>query len=320
MVIHSQISDFGFRISDFGFPNPQSAIRNPTIQPSRIMEDLKHSRKYRYLCDDTLVRIAAWAAVRAKSQKEATRRAKRKLHQVYGAYLEKWDFEHAECILDELRPDADSQAVRTVCRQIMQQHTSTKERVGLLEPLYTSIFAITGRPRRILDLGCGLHPFALPWMGLSRDVRYLAWDMDHRIVALVNRFLTIMGLEPHAQCRDMLVSSSTAQADVAFVLKMLPCLEQQEKGCSVRLLRDINAPFIVVSFPVHSIGGRGKGMRKHYAQIMEDILSELAWRSVPMEFQEELFFVLHRGRSEETENRNPLPQTAVRWDGLPSLR
>jgi len=290
------------------------------IDTSQIVEELKRSRKYRHLCEDTLVRVAAWAAVRAKSQKDATQKAKRKLHQVYGAYLEAWDFEHAGRMLGALRPGADPEAARKVCRQIMQQHTSTKERLGHLDTLYASLFAITGRPQRILDVGCGLHPFALPWMELPGEVVYFAWDIDERVVALVNRFLTMMGSEPHARCRDVLVSSPTAQADVAFVLKMLPCLEQQEKGCSVRLLRDINAPFIVVSFPVHSIGGHGKGMRKHYAQMMENISAELGWRGVPLEFREELFFVLHRGRSEETENRNPLPQTAVRWDGLPSLR
>ena len=63
--------------------------------------------------------------------------------------------------------------------------------------------------------------------------------------------------------------------DVVFLLKSLPCLEQQEKGFGARLLREANARFAVISFPARSIGGRDKGMVRHYERFMKKMAGEL---------------------------------------------
>jgi len=264
------------------------------IQLADVVEELGRSRKYRHLCRDTLRRIAFWSASRSSSQNEALKRAKRKLHQVYGAYLQGWDPQVAHGLLDSLPPTPQEDVLQAVCRQILNQHTSTRERQGALEKLYAAIFEIVGRPKRLLDLGCGLHPFALPWMGLPPDCEYLAWEVDRRMVDLVNRFLTILGRRPSAQCRDVLANGPPRQADVVFLLKMLPCLEQQERGCSEPLLRSLATPFVVVSFPARSIGGREKGMRAHYASAMGSILAECPWPVSTMEHGEEIFFILNK--------------------------
>ena len=58
------------------------------VDCSEIVHGLKRSRKYAHTCEETLMRVAAWSAERHRSPKEALKAAKRKLHQVYGAYLE----------------------------------------------------------------------------------------------------------------------------------------------------------------------------------------------------------------------------------------
>lgn len=261
---------------------------------------VKGSRKYRHLCDETVQRIVAWAATRSRTQKEMVARARRKLHQVYGAYLSGWDAEHAGQLLDTLAPGCPEERVRAVCRDVMALHASTRERLPLLDALYGQIFAVTGVPRRVLDLGCGLHPFALPWMGLAPDADYTAWEIDETIVALANRFLRATGRTGgagrpgRAVCRDVLASEPAEPADLVFLLKMLPCLEQQEKGSGARLLSGLRAPFVVVSFPNESLGGRAKGMRAHYAAVMEQVASGLGGGLVRIEHEPETFYVLCR--------------------------
>jgi len=52
----------------------------------RIAELLAAAPKYRNVSPETLSRVAAWASVRYRSDKEILKAAKRKLHQVYAAY------------------------------------------------------------------------------------------------------------------------------------------------------------------------------------------------------------------------------------------
>ena len=92
----------------------------------------------------------------------------------------------------------------------------------------------------------------------------------------------------------MLVSAPAEPADVAFLLKMLPSLEQQEKGSSARLLGALRAPFVVVSFPTESLGGREKGMRVHYASFADNIAQEYGCLAATIEHPSETFYVLER--------------------------
>jgi len=254
--------------------------------------------------------VAAWSAERSRSPKDTLKRARRKLHQVYAAYLEQKDPALAGEMLDELPDRPDELTLRDTCRSILQLHASTRERMGMLEEFYESIFAITGLPGRVLDVGCGLNPFAIPWMGLPPGASYNAWEIDSCVVSLVNRFLPLVNLAPLADCRDILTdppSDSAERVDVAMLLKMLPCLEQQAAGCSLSVLRAMPARFVVVSFPTHSLGARSgrkprsqgnlratKNMSAHYAAGMENIISQTKWHARRIFFEEELVFVLEK--------------------------
>ncbi len=263
-----------------------------TIEIEEVVAKVQSARKYRYLCRDTIARVASWAVVRSRSPKDAAKRTKRKLHQIFGAYLPQLDFEAARRLLRQIPQGTDLERAKPVCLTIMRQHTSTRERLEILGDLYASVFRITGTPNRVIDLGCGLHPFALPWMNLPTDAEYCAWEIDERIVDLVSRFFSLLGFAGSAHCKDILVIKQEKPADVVFMLKMLPCLEQQDKGCTTRLLAAIDASFVVASFPVRSIGGSDKGMRAHYTKVMEQSLGKSGYPFAKLPYREEVFFVI----------------------------
>ena len=64
------------------------------------------------------------------------------------------------------------------------------------------------------------------------------------------------------------------QADIAFMLKLLPVLEAQSTGSGFRLARDLNVRHLVITYPLKSLGGREKGMARHYSVAFETALAE----------------------------------------------
>lgn len=248
----------------------------------RLADLLAAAPKYRNLSRETLARVAAWAAIRYRSDKEVLKAAKRKLHQVYAAYLSP----KAAARLAQLA--AGPREPRAACLEAMSFHASTTERLPILEELYGRIFAVTGTPGRVLDLACGLHPFGLPWMGLSEGASYHAMDIDCELMALLGGFF------PHlvAECRDILVRPPEEPADVAFLLKAVPVLEQQERGASLRLLRALRSRYAVVSFPIQSLGGRGKGMKEHYGAMAEGLIETLGTDAEVLRYPSEVFYIV----------------------------
>lgn len=259
-----------------------------------VVEALQDSPKYRHVCDQTLDRIAQRSLRQSRSLKEAVKRAKRKLHQVCAGFTSQRAIDRASARLEQVEPDADPAAQKRLGLELLREHASTRERIGLLDRFYRAIFAISGVPNRVLDLGCGLHPFALPWMELPGEAQYEAWDVDKRLVALLDRHFAGISSRAVARCRDVTISPCDEPADLAFLLKMVPTLEQQEKGGALRLLRQIPAPCVAVSFPTASLGGRQKGMRAHYAELMADLLAQTQWTAQRIDFDAELLFVVKK--------------------------
>src|SRR5688500_2168800 len=84
---------------------------------------------------------------------------------------------------------------RAACADALRAHASTRERQPHVEAFYAGIWEHTGAPSRVLDLGCGLGPLALPWMGLADDTFYFASDVDRRPLSAVAELLELRSEE-----------------------------------------------------------------------------------------------------------------------------
>jgi 16S rRNA (guanine(1405)-N(7))-methyltransferase len=275
----------------------------------QIVSAVSASKKYGSICADTVRRIAERELAGHGNLRSATKAAKRRLHQVYGAFEQPFDYDAAYEQLALAYGSGSELEVKAACRAIMALHSSTRERLPFLDRFYPAIWSITGRPSSILDLGCGLNPLAIPWMGLSpspgqpsgviggppSQVRYVALDIDADRIRFLNRTLALAGFEPLARCQDVLLSPFPA-AGVALLLKMSPSLERQERGATLRLLEEIRAPFVAASFAVTSLGGREKGMLAHYERRFLRLVESRGWPVEKLEFDAELVFVVHKGQ------------------------
>ena len=232
----------------------------------QVVSAVASSKKYGAICPDTVRRIAAreLAAEPHAGVKALVKATKRGLHQICGAFEQAPDYEAAFQQIEAAYRTGSTAEIEAACRRVLALHSSTRERLPILDQLYARIWQITGRPGSILDLGCGLNPVALPWMGLAAGSRYTALDIDTAGIQLVNRYLQLAGFEPLARRQDILAQPPADPADVALLLKTSSTLERQEKGATGRLVEALRAPFVVVSFAVKSLGGRDKGMPAHY--------------------------------------------------------
>ncbi len=270
---------------------PQSLISN--LQLDELVTAVLSSPKYRHITPDFVRNVGSRELSKRRTQKEAVKATKNKLHQVAGAYLEA-ETQYAAWLneLEQASRSGDRERFLKVCTQAMSYHSSTAERLTLLDRFYATTLAGLPPIHSILDVACGLNPLAIPWMALEENADYYVVDIYQDMVDFLHRFMTLTSVRGHAQAGDVLQLQDypSQPVDVALVLKGVPCLEQVDKSAGQRLLDTLNATHLLVSFPVHSLGGRSKGMAATYEAHFRQLVAGRSWRIERFEFTTELVF------------------------------
>jgi ribosomal RNA methyltransferase FmrO len=258
---------------------------------AEIVERVLRSVRYRDIDRSMLARLADEELARARNPDDAVKRVKRRLHQAVGAFR---GTARPDAIAAAWSGDLTARDFRVACAEALRAHASTRERLQSLERFYEGIWSLTGLPARLLDLGCGLNPLTLPWMGLASGAVYLASDVDQRPLATVASFLELVGQPHEVEALDVVERPPTQAADVALMLKLVTTLDRQLPEAAAHLLRALRVRHAVVSFPKHSLSGRGKGMQRTYRERLDRLVAdaarvtEVAEASLP----NELVFVL----------------------------
>jgi 16S rRNA (guanine(1405)-N(7))-methyltransferase len=260
---------------------------------AEIVERVRRSSRYRDVDPALLGRLAAEELPKARNADDAVKRVKRRLHQAVGAFRGE---RHGD-LLDDVRAawhgDLTDAAFRAACADVMRSHASTRERLPFLDTVYMRIWETTGVPVTLLDVGCGLGPLALPWMGIGHAT-YLAGDVDDRPLATVRGFFELVGQPGSVRTLDAVAGVPSDGADVALLLKLVPTLDRQDPGAAGRLIRELDVRHAVVSFPARSLGGRGKGMDRTYRERLDRLIEESprVTATTEVSVSNELVFVL----------------------------
>jgi 16S rRNA (guanine(1405)-N(7))-methyltransferase len=257
----------------------------------RIVEEVLASRRYRWLAPEFVSRVAAREGRHVRRHADAVKATKARLHQVYGAYVQELASDDMVRAVDDAREKGPA-AVRDTCRRLMAEHASTRERLPILERYYVELFALTGPPRSVVDLACGLGALALPWMELPEGATYTAYDVDRRYVEIGAAALRACGVPGRMALRDVVTSPPEEAVDVALLLKAAPCLEQQGPGSARRVLEGVRSRHVAVSFPTQSLGGAGKGMVAHYRQLMAALIEGTPWAVRELLYPQELVCIV----------------------------
>ncbi len=241
-----------------------------------IVDRVLRSARYRDVDRAMLDRLAAEELPKARNVDDAVKRVKRRLHQAVGAYRGARATDVLAAVRTSWDGDVTDLVFRAACAEVLRTHASTAERLPHLERFYGPIWELTGGPpRAVLDLGCGLGPLALPWMGLPRTATYHASDVDRRSLEVAGQFLELVA-QPHAIHASDLVTAGPprVRADVALLLKLVPLLDRQDPSAAARVLRALDARYAVITFPSRSLGGGRRGMAATYRRRLDGLVAE----------------------------------------------
>jgi 16S rRNA (guanine(1405)-N(7))-methyltransferase len=266
-----------------------------TEKLDELIEAVQDGAKYRQIHIPLVRQIAAQELNKERSWKETVKAVRNKLHQVGGAYQPQTI--HYELLaekLENLPKDLLSPEVQDFCRETMLLHTSTRERLPILEKFFEQSLAGFTPVNSLLDVACGLNPLAIAWMPLAQNVRFLACDIYMDQIEFLNAFFAHFGINGQAFLCDLTSEIPQDTVEVALVLKTIPCLEQIDKHIGLRLLTELQAQHLLVSFPAQSLSGKNKGMRDFYDQHFQQLIAEAGWQVQPYSFTTEEAYLIHK--------------------------
>ena len=112
------------------------------LQIQEIVSAVLSKPKYSAMLPDLAIRIAERELAKGRKPKEAIKEVSAKLHQVGAAYFKlaprygQWKTD-----LENLPGDPASEGVRAFCLKVMQAHSSTAERLPILEVFFRETLA-----------------------------------------------------------------------------------------------------------------------------------------------------------------------------------
>jgi 16S rRNA (guanine(1405)-N(7))-methyltransferase len=266
----------------------------------KLVTAVSQSPKYQHVSPDLIWRVGAEELGKRRSYKEALKATKNKLHQVGAAYQDsKIDYDkvlgqlkesHRGLVLSGVEAGAEVQKESLV--EIMRLHTSTRERLLLLDSFYADTLADLPPINSVMDIACGLNPLARTWMPLAENATYLAYDIYADMMQFLGDYFALAGIPGKAEVRNIVDQPPTEPVDLALLLKTLPVLAQIDKTAVSRLLDSLQAKYLLVSFPAKSLGGRQKGMVQAYEAQFEAWIAGRGWAVKRFEFENELAFLV----------------------------
>jgi 16S rRNA (guanine(1405)-N(7))-methyltransferase len=240
------------------------------------IERLRLAPKYRQVHADTIADVVRQEVAYAADATELERRARLKLHRVVAGYL--FTGRPARLLrgLDEAVADGPA-ATQAWCRTALGSHVSTAERLPDLDRLYPCVLSLTGPPGTIADLACALNPLTVPWLRQVTAAQYTGYDLSLSYVTIGGQFLARTDADGTTAHRDVLVRPEEIRADVALLLKTYHCIDDRTPGGALRLVRDITAACVVVSFPVRTIGGRAARFTRPHIEALQTLADQRHW-------------------------------------------
>jgi 16S rRNA (guanine(1405)-N(7))-methyltransferase len=263
--------------------------------PEALAQQVMANPKYKPMAKNLVIRLSRDAISQGLTGKPAVKHVRNKLHQVGGAYFKhKIDYAAEKAQLAQLPPNIHSDQVAVYCQKAMRVHASTAERLPIINEFFHTCLGPIVPVTSVLDLACGLNPMAVPWMPLADSAKYFACDVYLDMLGLIESFFNHFNLDGMTSACDLVSAIPVQKAQVAFLLKSIPCLEQMDKTIGIRLLEGIQAEHILVTFPVHSLGGKNKGMQNFYGEHFTDMIKDKSWAVREFHFKTELAFLVSK--------------------------
>ena len=185
--------------------------------------------------------------------------------------------------------DRENLIAQNKIQEVLATHSSTKERLEYYDEIYNKIFAITGKPKTVLDLGCGLNPLSFP----DRNSLYYACDINKDNLKLVEKYFQKNNIKGKIFFCDLTkIDNSFPKADVCFLFKVLDIIESKGHKTAEKIITSLSCKYVVVSFATKTLSGR---KMNHPERIwFERMLGRLNLKWTKFEVENEMFYVVEK--------------------------
>tara|TARA_Y100000310_G_C20530708_1_gene738293 strand:+ start:120 stop:1004 length:885 start_codon:yes stop_codon:yes gene_type:complete len=239
----------------------------------------------------------------SKHYKAFLKSIKKFLHDTYSVYQIR-DVSKKDRIYHDILKSKDKNNLLQLHVDMLHCHSSTRERKNEYETIYRNIFAVCGKPKNILDVGCGINAFSLPFIGF-RDFKYVCCDSVKEDLKLIDDYLNKVGPSfgfkgksffINIFVEDFLKKISKIKSDVCFLFKMTDMLDYGKKTHKKTedFLRNVNSKFVVVSFPTKTVSN--KKMRVPRRKWFEIMCNRLKYGYDYFEIENECFYIVNKFR------------------------
>ena len=201
---------------------------------------------------------------------------------------------------DKLVEEFKSRQNVEIVKKILSTHASTKERLDKYAGIYHQIFKITGKPKAILDLGCGINPLSVIFMKSTR-LTYYAYDINQKDIELLNLFFNIFKspnkeIDGKAEILDFKNQNNLERlpkSDLAFLFKITDIVDKGKghKNSEILISRT-PAKYVVVSFPTITMSGKKMNFpRRKWIGLM---CERLGYEVNSFQTDNEIFYVIRK--------------------------
>ena len=128
-------------------------------------------------------------------------------------------------------------------------------------------------------------------MPLREGFVYHASDVVTPLVDFLGSYFELFGINGTASIGDLSCSFPTQKVQLALLMKTLPLMEQIESGLAGKILDNIQADHILITYPLRSLGGRKKGMEQTYRSQFDQLAAGRGWKIQEFSFPNEIAFL-----------------------------
>jgi 16S rRNA (guanine(1405)-N(7))-methyltransferase len=269
-----------------------------------LLGSIKKSKKYNSISEDLIKEeIKKYfkinpkdkkhlTKIKSKKYKEIVKAIKSKLHLIYGSFQK--DKEKRDSFLKKIYGINDYKNHD----EILSTSVSSKERLKEYQNIYKKIFKITGRPKKIIDLGCGLNPVSYPYMGLN-GINYYAYDIDKEDCDFLNKYFRLMKEYTHLKAKAFVTNlrkiseiKKIPRAEVCFMFKFLDVIEEKGHKLSEEIIKTLNCNYLVISFSTKTVSG--KKMKYPHRGWIERMLERINLKYEKISLSNEVFYIISK--------------------------
>ena len=265
---------------------------------NQLLHEIKKNKKYSTIADEIVLEEINNYLKKNKIEKvtkQDIKEIRNQLHKLYSSYQTSKKNKRQK-YFKELEQNINN---LDIINKILSTNISTKERLEDYENIYNEIFNITGNPKIIVDIGCGLNPISYPYMNLN-ELTYYAFEIDNEDINFLNEFFNIMknqGLNGKAQIlnvRNLQEIVHLPSSDIIFLFKVIDLIDLKNHKPSEELIKILisKTKFIVASFATKTISK--KSMNFPNRKWFELMLQRIGLKFQTIKTRNEIFYVISK--------------------------